>query len=117
MSKMIAGLPAKEYHRRWREKNPESVRRSLRKHEASGKRKATRYGLTVAQLGALPKECQLCSATEHLHIDHDHESNVVRGVLCINCNTSLGTLGDNVAGLERVIQYLNGAAQRPQTTD
>ena len=117
MNKMIAGLPAKEYWRRWRDKNRDKVRAYNRKYRESGKKTATRYGLTVAQLEALPKECQLCGATEHLHIDHDHKAGRVRGVLCFHCNTALGTLGDNVAGLERAIQYLTGADQRPKTTE
>ncbi len=39
-------------------------------------------------------------------VDHDHETNKVRGLLCRNCNTGIGLLGDNIKGLEKAIKYL-----------
>ena len=36
----------------------------------------------------------------------DHETNAVRGILCSGCNTGLGQLGDNLAGLKKAIAYL-----------
>lgn len=39
-------------------------------------------------------------------IDHDHETNKVRGLLCINCNTALGSFKDNITILNNAIRYL-----------
>ena len=39
-------------------------------------------------------------------IDHDHNTGEIRGVLCNNCNTALGLVGDNVTTLTKLIQYL-----------
>ena len=57
-------------------------------------------------------KCALCSKTfpgfkqNQLHIDHCHETNKVRGLLCMQCNVGLGMLGDNIEGLERALDYL-----------
>jgi Recombination endonuclease VII len=41
-----------------------------------------------------------------LCLDHDHVTGAFRGWLCDGCNTGIGRLGDNVAGLARAIAYL-----------
>jgi hypothetical protein len=41
-----------------------------------------------------------------LRIDHDHETGMVRGLLCNGCNTGLGSLGDDEAGLVRALAYI-----------
>lgn len=33
---------------------------------------------------------------------------VIRGILCGNCNTALGKLGDSVEAIENVLLYLKG---------
>jgi len=40
-------------------------------------------------------------------VDHDHATYEVRGMLCIQCNLSLGGLGDNADGLRRALQYVS----------
>jgi 5-methylcytosine-specific restriction endonuclease McrA len=59
--------------------------------------------------------CALCHnpcsdlQIDHDH-DHDHDSKKVRGLLCRECNTGLGKLGDNEAGLLRALEYVRRAA-------
>ena len=52
--------------------------------------------------------CCLCHDDDCLnfHTDHDPQTNKVRGLLCSNCNTGLGKLGDNIVGLRRAVRYL-----------
>lgn len=71
------------------------------------------YGITVGQYDALLAGqggvCALCERppkTKLLGVDHDHETGVVRGLLCVSCNTSLGRLGDNEQGLLKALAYV-----------
>ena len=41
-----------------------------------------------------------------LHVDHNHDTGEVRGLLCRGCNSGMGMLGDNVDRLQRAIEYL-----------
>ena len=71
-----------------------------------------RYGITVEQYGQMLTEqntrCPLCSSEfdREPHIDHCHSSGKVRGLLCFNCNTMLGSAKDNVETLRKAISYL-----------
>jgi hypothetical protein len=39
-------------------------------------------------------------------VDHDHETNEVRGLLCHACNTAIGLLNDSVEQVRMALQYL-----------
>lgn len=60
-------------------------------------------------------KCNICSISqlEHkslfkrdLYIDHCHNTNKVRGILCHNCNLALGNFKDNIEFLSKAIKYL-----------
>ncbi len=56
-----------------------------------------------------PGECQnpACRSTDRrLCIDHNHDTEKPRGLLCHNCNTALGLLGDNTQVILGLSQYL-----------
>ncbi len=42
----------------------------------------------------------------NLHVDHNHETGQVRGLLCFNCNTGLGNFHDSIKNLKQAINYL-----------
>lgn len=57
--------------------------------------------------------CAICTARAgalDLHVDHNHDTGAVRGLLCIKCNRGIGLLGDSPETLLRAISYLKGAA-------
>lgn len=77
--------------------------------------KLKRYGLSIVGFLAMfhfqGGRCGCCGATENKGrhrwaVDHDHTSLEVRGVLCGLCNTGIGALGDNLAGVLRAVAYL-----------
>ena len=75
-----------------------------------------KYGLSQDEFFGLldmqEHSCALCKdpfkslRQPNLHIDHCHETNQVRGLLCMKCNVGLGMLGDNVEGLTRALAYV-----------
>jgi hypothetical protein len=58
---------------------------------------------TLAQLGT---SCSICGSTDKLVVDHDHISGLIRGKLCVRCNSGLGMFTDSVEKLQKAISYL-----------
>jgi len=71
-----------------------------------------RYGMTLADYDAMLAEqggvCAICKTSydRTLSIDHDHATNLVRGILCSNCNTGLGSFRDNPGFLRSAATFL-----------
>ncbi|WP_335755288.1 endonuclease VII domain-containing protein [Streptomyces niveus] len=57
--------------------------------------------------------CVICLSAPAAHVDHCHETGRVRGVLCFNCNSAIGKLGDDPDTLRRATAYLEGNAWKP----
>ncbi len=55
--------------------------------------------------------CNICGkwCGDNLHVDHDHNTGTVRGLLCSDCNLGLGKLGDTLEGLQKALDYLNNS--------
>ena len=92
-----------DYLRNWRKGNP-------------GAYKEWKYGITQDDYDALlilqENKCAICSTTEpggrrnNWHIDHDHVSGKVRGLLCWLCNSGLGQFKDNERSLRKAANYV-----------
>ena len=58
-----------------------------------------RYGIGQAEFDELLAEqggvCAICGAADPQHVDHDHRTGWVRGILCFNCNGGLGQFRDS----------------------
>jgi len=71
-----------------------------------------KYGLTKdSYQNLLEKQNNLCvictkEFTTTPHVDHDHSTGKVRGLLCYPCNSGLGQFEDDIDRLKRAIKYL-----------
>ena len=58
--------------------------------------------------------CKVCERTitiqknRDVNLDHDHITGKIRGYICNNCNTGIGTLKDDISILKRAIKWLKG---------
>lgn len=125
-----------ESSKKWRLANPERARQSRLDYKKNNKEKtrATNkiyrennkerlieksklyrlnlYNLTLDEYNLLIQEqqnkCAICrkESSKTLHIDHNHITGKVRGLLCNNCNRALGYLKDDAQILKSAIEYL-----------
>lgn len=101
---------------KWRKEHPEEWARIQRASNLKMK-----YGLTLEQFDALlltqGGTCAICQSADpkskngasrpgQFHVDHDHTTGAVRGLLCSPCNTGLGSFRDDTARLAEAIRYL-----------
>lgn len=112
-------LTVKELNKRFRTNNPDSVRNSeLKKYD--GMTLISYNELFAAQNGL----CAICERPEtdldntgtgkvrNLNVDHDHETNAVRGLLCSSCNRGLGLFADNPYRMDAGAAYLRRHAKK-----
>lgn len=120
--------------KKWSQENREYVRDKFReymkkegplatarsKYRETYLRKA--FGLTLdgfaEMVSAQSNLCAICGlpqieikrkgkkTTTDLHVDHDHATGKMRGLLCYHCNTLLGHAKDQISVLESAILYL-----------
>ena len=93
--------------RNWRKRTPTQAHILDRRGRLRKK-----YGLSPEQYGQLKEEvqgkCSLCGrATDSLELDHDHETEKIRGFLCRSCNLMLGLIEGRNITLEQIATYLD----------
>lgn len=115
-----------EKGRSYRRRNPEKTKALAKRQHlarvASGrgieKHLRLKYGITVAErdqiLADQDGRCAICRADEPpgkngWHIDHDHATGNIRGILCGNCNTGIGMLADDPVRVFFAAKYLVSA--------
>ena len=85
----------------------------------SARQRFSKYGLTKedfeSMLARQSYKCLGCQIelTYSAHVDHDHETGRVRGLLCGNCNRTLGMVQDDRARLYQLAAYLELDRSRP----
>jgi hypothetical protein len=99
----------KAYDRAWRARNKERLRVYARHWKAANKPRLAayhrkhKYGLTDVEfqekLSAQGTRCAICGASDPGHkngwqVDHNHDTGVVRGILCCPCNIAIGFVED-----------------------
>lgn len=118
----IRKIPKEElsaYNAKWRaqrDADKEAREQYLRQSVAYSLK--SRYGITQRQAVELAAfqggVCAICHSPPRnpstkrggLHVDHDHTTGLVRGLLCEPCNQGLGFFRDDVARLQGAIEYL-----------
>lgn len=90
--------------------------RSAGKLSKQKTRRQVRYGLSEkTYLDMLDKQddrCAICAKRfgeekhNKPHVDHDHVSGEVRGLLCFVCNAALGAFKDNEDMLRKAAEYV-----------
>ena len=106
----------------WRRRNPEKYDALRRRNRTENRDRIAasnrsghlqrKYGLTtddfdflvIAQGGA----CRICRtvAGNDLHVDHHHDTGLVRGLLCGKCNKAIGLLGEDPRLFDAATSYL-----------
>lgn len=67
-----------------------------------------RYGISAGEADQMKESgCWVCGKGENLHIDHNHQTKEIRGVLCSSCNRGLGYFQDDPQLIEKALEYLN----------
>jgi len=120
-----------EMVRSYTERNSELVREKSRKRNATPKgRLATRkanlqqsFGMTKAMFDRKWRDqgrvCAICGkkrkrGEKAFVVDHDHKTDVIRGILCHYCNRALGLADDNIELLKLAAAYLLKYQRRRQ---
>jgi hypothetical protein len=101
------------YQKKWRQDNPDKVR----EYDRRGSLKKN-YGITDVEYDLLLEKqggcCAICRKAKGdsrgylMPVDHNHETNEIRGILCPQCNFGLGQFNDSVSLLVSAINYLEG---------
>ena len=96
----------KQYQKKWLEDNYERLRAL---HRTNHLRRT--YGMTQEEFDKMfsgqSGRCAICFRSNGIwHIDHDHCTGKVRGILCHSCNLGLGRFSDSVEHLRSAIAYL-----------
>jgi hypothetical protein len=116
----------RHYKKRWHAEHPEkqkgydarwyAANRDLAQVRVRDSSLRRRFGMDQADYDAMLEAqgggCAICGRfvlqlnDNHMPVDHDHETGVVRGILCHNCNHGLGHFHDDPDRMERAIAYL-----------
>jgi hypothetical protein len=119
-SRLSARKPAsRKRQKSWAEKNPDKVsaikKRYRVRHPDRVKADKLRrlYGLTLEEQQAMVEDqggkCAICATNAATHVDHNHKTGEVRGILCNGCNRGLGFFKDSRIRLLSAALYLEGA--------
>jgi hypothetical protein len=108
--------------RKWREDNLERYQANQRRMRGTPEGKMRqraghlmrKFGMTIEQYEAMLEAqgggCFICGRPPRvdisLHVDHDHSTGKVRGILCFRCNNARADFQENTQLLRKAIGYL-----------
>ena len=120
-------------NKKWKERNPgavvETAKRYFEKHKEKIRQRVRdkhikdpsirkfasikkNYGLSRRDYESILEwqggGCAFCKRNDiQMHVDHDHSTGRVRGILCHLCNTGLGLFRENTDVMNRAICYVS----------
>jgi hypothetical protein len=112
----------KDYKANWFQENRKRLREKRRKnpipfHVSKNYQLKYLYNITSEEVEAFflvqKGRCYICNKPffgddkVRMVIDHNHETNKVRSLLCHNCNIGLGCFKENINTLKEAIKYLD----------
>ncbi len=98
---------------RWRKANPDKIRQYI--FNGYMRHLEKKFGITVADYDDMYIEqggrCAICGThqselSKRFCVDHNHDTDNVRGLLCDRCNTGIGRFKDNINLLQNAVKYL-----------
>lgn len=96
-------------NRKYSSEQKDKLKLYRKEYRLSGKAQSVfekhKYGISKKEI--FYKHCAICKSTKRLHIDHCHNTNKFRALLCSKCNTGLGMFDENIDKLFKAILYLN----------
>jgi len=112
----------KEYRKDYYQKHKEKLKEYAKKWSARNSRNfnyTKKYNITLEEYNKILRQqnnkCAICENGEtntfkgkivYLSVDHNWETGKVRGLLCKNCNVSLGNLKEDISLFYKCIEYL-----------
>ena len=109
--------------KKWQQENPERLNAYRREYRSRPERKLAdrdahlrrKYGIRVddyeRMLASQDYSCAICGepapSSGSLHVDHDHMTGSVRGLLCVSCNNALGAFRESLDIFRRAADYLD----------
>lgn len=95
----------------WRKNNPGKDSKQKRIYSLR-----TKYGITLQEYNNLFQKqsgcCAICKKHQTdliktFHIDHNHKTGEIRGLLCQQCNHAIGLLKDDSEIIASALEYVN----------
>ncbi len=100
----------------------DKIARGRRKETQRERRLKKEYGIDLARVDAMLSEqsnrCAICldefDTFKNVHVDHCHNTQKVRGILCSKCNQAIGLLRDDREIMLRAIAYIDFHAENKE---
>jgi hypothetical protein len=96
----------KEHYKKIKKQGQDLLHQEHKKYERRGITKEQYNAVLECQQGL----CAICQGPpkegQSLAMDHNHQTNEFRGLLCKECNRALGLFGDNIDTLTNAVIYL-----------
>ena len=109
--------------KKWQQENPERLNAYRREYRRRPDRKRAdrdahlrrKFGIGIDDYERMLSEqssgCAICRAPGpeegSLHVDHDHVTGRVRGLLCVSCNNALGAFRESFDIFQAAADYLD----------